>query len=163
MHNDRERSADRRGGIGWIVFGLIIIVHASMMETREYLGATFLTGPGIVPALIGGAIVVLGLAMLLRSMRGEVIAYFQESEFQSGRRVATALALMLFYGLVLIGTIPFALATFVFVTAFILVFNLPVAGRPALAKLVAKAVATGAVTAVTVSFVFQTLFLVRLP
>jgi putative tricarboxylic transport membrane protein len=163
MNHDRERSADRWSGIGWIVFGVVIVVHASMMETREYLGATFLTGPGLVPAMIGTAIALLGLVLFLRGRRGEVMAYFEDFDLESARRVAVALALMLIYGLGMIGTFPFVLATFLFVTAFVMVFNLPVSGTRAIAMLAVKAATTGAVTAFTVDFVFQTVFLVRLP
>jgi hypothetical protein len=162
MENPRERKIDRLSGIGWMVFGAVIVAHAMTMETREYLGATFLTGPGLVPAMIGGSIFLLGLALVLRSMGGEIIAYL-EPEGAGGRRVLIALALMLVYGLGLIGRVHFGLATFLFVTAFVFLFNLPAHGPRAIAILGVKAVVMGALVAVTVSFVFQTIFLVRLP
>ena len=163
MQNQRERKADRLSGIGWIIFGTVIVVHALMMETRDYLGATFVTGPGLVPALIGGGIAILGAVMLLRSFHGEVAAYFDDAGPGAGRRVAISLALMLVYGLGMIGRVPFWLATFLFVTAFVLAFKLPVRGTRAFALLAAKAALTGALTAVTISFVFEAIFLVRLP
>lgn len=162
LDNQRERRVDRISGFAWIVFGLVIVAHAMTMETRAYLGATFLTGPGLVPALIGGSIALLGLALVLRSSGGDVIA-FLEPEGLGGRRVLVALGLMLIYGLGLIGRMPFGVATFFFVAAFVFVFNLPVAGRRALAILAAKALVTGALVAVIVQFVFETIFLVRLP
>lgn len=162
MQNNRERAADRLSGVGWIVFGVVIVGHALTMETRDYLGATFLTGPGLVPAMIGAAIAALGLVLLLRSSGGEAATDFEEGGL-GGRRVAAALALMLIYGLGLIGRIDFELATFLFVTAFVVVFNLPAGSGKRLAVLVAKAAATGLATALVVSFVFETIFLVRLP
>ena len=162
MQSERERMADRLSGIGWIVFGTVIVVHAMMMETRDYLGATFLTGPGLVPALIGGAIIILGATLLLRSLRGEVMAYFDEAG-AGGKRIVIALALMLVYGLVLIGRVPFGIATFLFVTTFVFVFNLPVRGLRGTALLAAKAAVTGGVAALVIGFVFETVFLVRLP
>jgi len=163
MNNQREASADRLSGLGWVLFGTIIIVHALTMETRDYLGATFLTGPGLVPAMIGGAIVILGAVLFLRSRKGEVVAYFNTAETHAGRRVAIALTLMLIYGVGLIGRMPFGPATFLFVTAFVIAFNLPLETRRALALLVAKAALTGALTAFIVVFVFENVFLVRLP
>lgn len=163
MRNERERTADLWSGIGWIVFGVIIVVHASMMETRTHLGATFLTGPGLVPGMIGSAIAVLGVVLVARSLRGQVVPWFAELGEGSGRRVAMALALMLVYGIGLIGSIRFEIATFLFVTAFVIVFNLPQPGPRALALLGAKAAATGLLTAAAISFVFVNMFLVRLP
>ncbi|QYK41746.1 MAG: tripartite tricarboxylate transporter TctB family protein [Paracoccaceae bacterium] len=162
MQNPRERTVDRLSGIGWMIFGAVIVAHALTMETRDYLGATFQTGPGLVPAMIGGAIAVLGLVMTLRSMGGEVIAYF-DAEGSGGRRVLIALGLMMIYGLGLIGRVHFGVATFLFVTTFVFVFNLPVGGQRALAILGVKAAIAGVLVAVAVSFVFQTVFLVRLP
>lgn len=163
MQNDRERSADRLSGIGWIVFGAVLVISSLMMETRTYLGATFTTGPGFVPGLIGLAILVLGVAMLVRSLRGEAIAYFEAVDPAMWWRVPLALGLMLVYALGLVGRVPFGVATFLFLTAFIVAFNLPVPTRGKLGMLLVKAAVTGAATAVTIVFTFQTLFLVRLP
>jgi hypothetical protein len=67
-------------------------------------------------------------------------------------------------GLVGRGGIPFWLATFVFVTSFILLFDWRGrAQRGERVKGIALAVAVGAGTALLVSYVFQELFLVRLP
>lgn len=163
MRNERERKVDRLSGIGWMIFGAVVAVHAMTMETREYLGATFLTGPGLVPGMIGAAIFLLGGVLFLRGRGGGAIAFIEEVGPDAGRRAAIALALMLVYGIGLIGRIPFGIATFLFVSAFVVAFNLPVADRRGLAILAVKALATGALTALAVSFVFQTVFLVRLP
>lgn len=159
MENPRERRIDRLSGIGWMIFGTIIVGHAMTMETREHLGATFLTGPGLVPAMIGAAIAVLGLVLALRD---EPVGYL-EPEGAGGRRVLAALGLMMVYALILIGRMPFGVATFLFVTAFVFVFNLPAGGPRGMAILGAKAAVTGALVAVMVGFVFETIFLVRLP
>lgn len=163
MSEQRERKADLLSGIGWIVFGGVIFVHAMMMETREYLGATFTTGPGFVPGLIGIAIAILGIAMVLRSLRGQVLAYFDDVDGHAGRRVAMALALLLVYGVGMIGRMPFWLATALFVTSFTFVFNLPVRGTRELVLTFGKAALTGVLTAAAVSYIFQTVFLIRLP
>jgi hypothetical protein len=81
-------------------------------------------------------------------------------------RVGAFLVLGLAYaaGLVGRGGIPFWLATFVFVTGFVLVFDWTRrrdAGQTT--KGVLFAVAIGAGTAFVVSYVFQEVFLVRLP
>jgi len=53
--------------------------------------------------------------------------------------------------------LPFGLATFVFVTAFIAIFEYPSFRRMALAPVY------GAVTSLAVGYLFESVFLVRLP
>jgi hypothetical protein len=73
------------------------------------------------------------------------------------------LLLMLIYSIGLVGRVNFGIATFLFIAAFIVLFNLPANGRMALAKLTAKAAATAAITAVVVVLTFRELFYIRLP
>ena len=159
----RDRLADRLSGIFWILFGLVIIVYAQGMDIREHLGATFLTGPGLVPILLGAALCILGLVLILRSYSGRLEGFLLTGETVSDRRALLALALMLVYSLGLVGRIDFGLATFLFITGFIILFNLPIKSGKAAALLALKAMATAAVTALIVVFAFQELFYVRLP
>ncbi|MEZ5936410.1 MAG: tripartite tricarboxylate transporter TctB family protein [Alphaproteobacteria bacterium] len=159
----RDHLADRLAGAFWILFGLAIIVYAQGMDIRKHLGATFLTGPGLVPILLGAALGILGLVLITRSFAGRLEGFLQTGAAFSDRRALIALALMLVYSLGLVGRIDFGIATFLFITSFIVVFNLPVAGAKAVAALLAKAMATAAITAVVVVYTFHNLFYVRLP
>jgi hypothetical protein len=163
MDNSREGWADRMSGIFWILLGLAIAIHSASMDIAAHLGATFLTGPGFVPMLLGGALCILGLVLVLRSMKGRVEAFLAEPGSVSEYRALGAMALMLIYALGLVGRIDFAVATFLFITAFIVIFNLPVAGAGAIAKLTGKAAITAAITSAIVVFVFQELFYIRVP
>lgn len=163
MNTERERNADTLSGVGWIVFGAIVVVLSLMMDRREHLGATFLTGPGFVPMLLGGALCVLGLVLILRSRRRHVLAFFEPPENISNGSVLAALALMLVYSIGLIGWMPFWLATVLFITSFVTVFNLPAGNARGTALVVLKAAITGAVATAVIVLVFEEVFLVRLP
>jgi len=67
------------------------------------------------------------------------------------------LALCFGYAVGLVGRVPFWLATFVFVSAFIAVFEYPSRRRMAAAPLY------GIATALAVTYLFESVFLVRLP
>ena len=159
----REHLADRLSGIFWIIFGLVIIVYSQGMDIREHLGATFLTGPGLVPILLGIALCILGAVLIVRSFAGRLQSFLVTGEKVSDRRAVLALVLMVIYSLGLVGRVDFGAATFLFISAFIVTFNLPVAGSKAAAVLIAKATATAAITTVLVVVAFQELFYIRLP
>lgn len=163
MNEGRERSADRWSGVGWIAFGIVIIILSLMMERREHLGATLLTGPGFVPLLLGSALCLLGLLLVVRDAGGEMMQFLDRTGTMSDKRALMALALMFVYSVVMVGRVPFPIATFVFVTAFIFLFNLPVSNWRRATLLAGKALLTSAIATAVIVFVFRNIFLVRLP
>ncbi len=163
MEHRRDRMADRLSGAFWIFLGLVIVATSLNMDIREHLGATFLTGPGFVPILLGSALIILGTVLIVRSGSAGFEAFLETGPSLSQRRAMGALLLMLIYSLGLVGRIDFGLATFLFITTFIVLFNLPVGGRAALVKLAMKASVTAAVTSVVVVLAFRELFYIRLP
>jgi hypothetical protein len=116
---------------------------------------------------------IFGLLMLART----VVAHLRDhavpvaagaAEPGSATRIVLTLALTLGYGGGLIGRMPFALATFLFVLAFLLAFQwtpalLERARRGALVRTVGTAVLQALLVAATVTYVFERIFLVRLP
>jgi hypothetical protein len=106
MENGRERTADRLGGLGWIALGIAVIVLSLRMETRGHLDATFLTGPGFVPMLLGGSLCLLGLVLIVRASWGQVQTFLAERGTVSDIRALTALARMLVSALGLVGRVP---------------------------------------------------------
>jgi hypothetical protein len=153
--------SDLRGGVGWMVFGLVIVVAAWRMERFDSMGATLYTAPGLVPGLFGALLIMLGGALAWRGWRGVVPA--GESGEGAGpllnRRISAMLALSLAYAALGVGRLPFWLATAVFVAAFCALFSEQVhPGRRAAVALLA-----GALTAAVVVLVFERVFLVRLP
>lgn len=160
--------SDLRGGAGWVGFGLLILIGSWRMERFESMGAQLYAMPGFVPGLLGGALVLLGAVLMLRgwTRRRHAARAGGAPEADDGpaplinRRIAATLALTLAYAAVLIGRLPFWLATAAFVAAFVALYA-PSEQRPA--RRLAVALLTGALTSAVVTWVFQSIFLVRLP
>jgi hypothetical protein len=143
--------ADLLQGALWALGGGAI-VHASWtMERLERLGAPTYTAPGLVPGLLGLVLMVLGVALALRRRAPAPAAPLRWGN------TPLVLALSLGYAAGLVGRVPFWLATFVFVSAFIAVFEYPSRVRMALAPLY------GIATSAVVTYLFESVFLVRLP
>jgi hypothetical protein len=132
------------------------IVHASWtMDRLERHGAALYTAPGLVPGLLGLVLLALGVVLALRALRRGGDARSAPA-FRWGN-TPLVLALCLGYAVGLVGRAPFWLATFVFVTAFIVIFEYPSRRGMALAPVY------GAATSLAVTYLFETVFLVRLP
>jgi Tripartite tricarboxylate transporter TctB family len=144
--------SDAGQGVAWAFGGGLIVYASWTMDRLERHGAAFYTAPGLVPGLLGLVLVVLGVALALRH-RG----ISAPSPAIRWGNTPLVLALCLGYAIGLIGRLPFGLATFVFVTAFIAIFEYPSRRRMALAPLYAAA------TSLAVSYLFEAIFLVRLP
>jgi putative tricarboxylic transport membrane protein len=129
------------------------------------------TAPGVVPGLLGVVLALLGGAMALRSLAAGALrprAGQSEAEVREARaalgRLLLCLALCLGYAVLLVGRVPFWLATGLFVLTFVVVFEWRRgdAARARLAKLAAAGLLAGAAM-LAIPYVFEHLFLVRLP
>ncbi len=156
----------------WVAFGLTVMIAAWRMDRLESQGASLYTAPGLVPGILGTVLLLFGLLLALRAARaggwrlGGVRGSASSQAWARVTRVGGFLVLGLAYaaGLVGRGGIPFWLATFAFVTVFLLLFDgarRRAAGQSM--KGIAFAVTVGAATSFVVSYVFQEVFLVRLP
>jgi len=157
--------SDIRGGVGWVAFGLVILVEALRMDRFTSMGATVYTMPGFVPGMIGVVIMALGLILALRSWR-RLKTLSSPAEFGDlaqpviNGRIGFTILLTLVYAGGLIGRIPFWLATAVFVGAFTWLFAPP---EQSVQRRLTHCVLAGVLTSAVVSVVFQEIFLVRLP
>ena len=155
-------------GVFWIVFGGAVLAHAMQMPIPRHLGATALTGPGLVPAMLGAALILLGAILGIRAWRGHTILSAEEDVADPGQlsilQPIVALVLMVGYAAALILRQPFLPWTVGFVALFVIVFNWSgAADLPRRARLVGGALALGLGTAFIVQFVFEDVFYVRLP
>ncbi len=150
--------SDLWGGAVWIAVGAAIVFESLRMERFESMGATVYTYPGFVPGLIGALVALLGLMLMVRGWRERAVAADAQALFNA--RVLITLGLALTYCLVLLTRVHFVLATAVFVAAFTYLFTDPTQAR---ARRLLVAGASGLVTSLVVFFVFQEIFLVRLP
>lgn len=151
--------ADLRGGLAWSVFGAAIFAGAWRMDRYEAMGATLYTAPGLVPGIFGLVLVALGAALALRARRALTAASEGHAEPLINRRIALTLALTLSYAAVLMGRVPFSVATALFVAAFTWTFT----DAPGALRRVLIAAAAGVLTAIVIVLVFEKVFLVRLP
>ena len=162
--------ADLWSALVWAAFGAIVAVASWRMDRLENLHINKYEIPGLVPGLLGTAIVVLGVLLALRSIaRGALKPVPPEPvEGQGESRIYMAIVLgaMLLYSLVLVGHgLPFWIVTAAFVSAFVFFFDRErqaALGRST-ARQAALALACGVVTSGIVSFAFQEVFYVRLP
>jgi hypothetical protein len=144
---------DRIQGAVWALGGGVIVYASWTMDRLERHGAALYTAPGLVPGLLGLVLLILGVVLAVRGSRGATRA---ASSLHWGN-TPLVLALCLGYAIGLVGRAPFWLATFTFVTAFVAVFEYPSLRRMALAPLY------GAATSFAVTYLFESVFLVRLP
>lgn len=156
----------------WVAFGLAVVIGAWRMDRLESRGATLYTAPGLVPGVLGAILVLFGLLLALRAARagGHRLGGMRWSLASETRVVASRVGVFLVLGLgyaaglVGHGGIPFWLATFLFVTLTIIVFDWTRRQRAGqVTRGLVLAVSVGAGTAFFVSYVFQEVFLVRLP
>ena len=164
--------SDLFSALAWIVFGGAVTAGSWTMDRLEHLHINRYEIPGLVPGLLGAAILVLGLALALRAVaRGalgpQAPAAQAESQAESqARTMAIVFGLTLFYALALVGTgVPFWLGTFAFVSAFIFIFDRErqASLKHSRVKQFVLALVYGMATSAVVSLAFEKIFLVRLP
>ncbi|MCT7377013.1 tripartite tricarboxylate transporter TctB family protein [Chelativorans salis] len=156
------------GGV-FAVLGLAIVYLSWTMPRLEMRGIHPATVPGLVPGLLGLALAFCGVVLGLKAYRegrgaggwSDLLALFRTEE--AGRFCAVA-GLALVYALVLVGRLPFWLASAAFVFAFIVVFETWLSPEPrSLLRSTFLALVQGVIVGVVVTLVFQYGFLVRLP
>jgi hypothetical protein len=141
------------------------------MDRLERQNINPVTVPGLLPGLLGIAMILLGGVLAVRSLRRGALAQplppASAEDGETRKRVGIAIALCCGYGIVLVGHgIPFWIASSVYVTASILVFRRlsrePEERRLGL-KSWANALLIGVLSSVVTWLTFEKLFLVRLP
>jgi hypothetical protein len=179
--------ADLIGGLLWLALGIVITVMSWRMDRLQAQHVNPYTVPGLVPGLLGLAMLLLGTLMAVRGWRAgarltvptmvsETSARAQHIEqtpeqAQAHRairlRIATVLGLCLLFGGGLVGHgLPFWAAAALFVTAAVLILqgaSRKAAGVGLSLRTVLIAAVIGLGAGGLVTLVFQEFFLVRLP
>lgn len=171
---DPQRKGSPRGdfveAIVWIVLGIATTIGAWNMDRLERQDVNPYTVPGLLPGLLGVAIVFFGVLLLGRALRQGALTGApgtrpEPTPANERRRLWTVMALCSGYAIGLLGHgLPFWAATAVFVAVTITILQR--AGRVADGQSlrgVAVAAVIGLASGVLIEFVFQELFLVRLP
>jgi len=169
--------SDRVFGLAWTLVGLAIVVESWRMDRLEQQHINPYTVPGLVPGLLGLVLICFGLVLAVRRAPPAEMPVEQDllgledpppteyAEAADPWRVGLALLLCLGFAGGLVGSgLPFWLAAFTFLFLAMLLFEWPdrrAAGT--LARGAARAAVVAACAAAFITFVFQELFLVRLP
>jgi hypothetical protein len=164
---DAERldpRVDLAVAIVFFLVGAAIFFQAWNMPTFRERGGDIFTAPGIVPGFHGLVIAflaaLLGARAVVRKRRG-LGATSRESTTAGLAGLALVIVLCLAFAVGMVTRLPFWLASAIFVTAFIVIFEWRSGKSPA--RLVATALVVGVGAGVAIAYVFEKLFLVRLP
>lgn len=160
--------ADFYGGLAWIAFGAAVGVASWRMDRLEKMGVSFFTAPGLVPGVLGVLLVICGVVLAARAWRGGAFGPLQRPPVllhpELLARIGVTLLLCLGFALGLVGRVPFwvAAATYLFLQIAVLQYPERKARNEAGRGLVVAAV-IALVAANAIAFVFEKIFLVRLP
>jgi hypothetical protein len=163
--------SDLRDGLGWTALGAAILIGSIRMDRLEAQHINPYTVPGLLPGLLGIAMILLGGILALRSWRRGALRLAMPAptadEREERRRVWITVALCMGYAVVLVGHgLPFWLASAIYVTGSILILqhlSRDADERRFTVRSLVKAVAIGVGSGVITSVVFQEFFLVRMP
>ncbi|MDQ2082207.1 tripartite tricarboxylate transporter TctB family protein [Xanthobacteraceae bacterium Astr-EGSB] len=164
--------ADLVTGAILAAFGLAAVAESYGMPRLAERNINPWTAPGVVPGMLGVIIALLGVILASRSLfagafHPQPVALSPEdaAEQRAGRwRLGMCSLLCFIYAVVLVGHIPFWLATGIFVLIFIIVFEWQANDeQPVRMRKLAFAGGIALLAATIIPYAFQNLFLVRLP
>lgn len=170
-----DKASDPRSelgeGIGWTALGVAILVGSVTMDRLERQDVNPYTVPGLLPGLLGIAMILLGAVLMLRSWRRGALAQAALPATpllrEERKRFWLVIGLCMGYGVVLVGHgIPFWLASSIYVTGSILILqrlSRDEQQRRLGTMAWVKALVIGVAASVITQLVFQELFLVRMP
>jgi putative tricarboxylic transport membrane protein len=143
--------------------GIAIMHQAWQMPRFVEQSGTGLTAPGIVPGFYGAMLALLSGVLGLRALRrGGWAVRGVRGSAADARQLATAAVLGVFYAGVMVGRVPFWMASALFVFAFTTAFEWG-QGPERRVRRVVEAALIGLGTGLSVMLVFEKLFLLRLP
>ena len=159
--------ADFLSGCLWLALAVGIMIVSWKMDQLTHLQATIYTAPGLVPGLLGLAIAIMGILLVVRSLRAGALAQSPTLTFnvRDHWRLLTALALCLAFALGLLGSgLPFWAAAAIFIATFVFVFQFEDRRRNgSILRGAIVAIIFGLICGIAIYYIFQDLFLVRLP
>lgn len=159
--------ADLWAGVFWILFGLAIVWGSWAMDRLAHLQVTIYTIPGLLPGILGASIAFMGVILASRAIRAGALALRQRRSFIPSQhwRLAVSLGWSLIYaGALIKSLLPFWLATAIYIAVFVVIFQYEERrAKGQLARGILIAVVHGLLSGLIIQYVFEDLFLVRLP
>ena len=151
--------------LGWIAFGVAVLVASWRMDRLESLRINPWSAPGLMPGVLGALIVLFGAALALRAQKGD--APQAAANGTSAWRAFLAAALCVGYAGGLLGHgLPFWLLSAMFLFAAILAFrwlDRDAEDGASLGRLALSSAAIALCSSLAIGLVFERVFLVRLP
>ena len=133
MKDRNMPKADFVASIILIAFGIWIVVHSIHMPRFKEFGANPFSVPGIVPGILGTIITVLSLLVFIRAIRRkgyqlDIRTHVLKSVIQdaSFKRMLITCSVCVAYGLGMVGTISYYVATFIYVFTFFNYLSIPI-------------------------------------
>jgi len=171
MKESNMPKADFVTSLVLLTFSITVIVLSIRMPRMEEVGADPYSAPGIVPGFLGVIILFLSIILFVRSILNKghhpEITWHNLTMFVKDEailRVLLTIALSVIYGTILLGSIPYELATFLYSLLFVIIFEYRFdkpfqdQGKTVFFSFVQAILVAGVVAAV-----FRYLFLVKLP
>jgi len=157
-------ASDRVWGPLWIVLGVAITVGSLRIDRLSAQGVEWFAAPGLLPGILGVVIALSGVLISLRAWRAASLTPHDEQS-APWRRVLLTLVVCLGFAIGLVGRgLPFGVAAGLYLFTHISLMQWPerrANGQVLRGLAVAAAIAIG--VGLAVPFVFEQLFLVRLP
>jgi putative tricarboxylic transport membrane protein len=163
--------ADFLTGLALIFLSLYVMIESWRMPRLDHLKVHPLSVPGVVTAFIGVVLLLFGIILVIRSInrRGHRIritgqGFRQMFREPGNQRLLLTAILSIGYAVFLIGTIPYGLATGLYIFFFIVLFEWePGMNIARWRKGILSAVLIATLLSAAVTLVFERLFLVSLP
>lgn len=163
--------ADLITGLVLILFSLAVIEESWRMPRLADLGVRPESAPGLVPGILGIVLLIFGSVLTVRSLRrgGHHLGFSREGFRQTlsrprNLRLIATLVLCVGYANIMIGRMPYWLATGIFIFLFIAIFEWRRdADRRARLRSLAFAIGISVTMTAAVTWVFSNAFLVTLP
>jgi len=163
--------ADFLTGLALISLSLYVMFESWQMPRLEHLKAHPLSVPGIVPAFIGMVLLLFGMVLVIRSVRrgGHRLGFTYEGLRRwfikpGNQRLLLTAILSIGYAGILIGVLPYWLATGLFIFVFVVLFEWERGMNVAQwRRCIIPAALIASLSSAAITLVFERVFLVALP
>jgi len=164
-------TADLVTAVVLFAIGTAMLIGGYTMDRLEFRDIHPASIPGLLPMILGAAMMICAVLLALGarkpqapSAQGGGATPAADDAGTSWRNLVIAGGLSLVYALILVGWLPFFVATAIYIGVFIFTFSSPFKGSGGrLALIAAFAAGFGLAMAAAISSLFQYGFLVRLP
>ncbi|MFT4170951.1 MAG: tripartite tricarboxylate transporter TctB family protein [Rhodocyclaceae bacterium] len=157
-------------GIGWMLFGIVILIASLRMDRLEAQDINPYTIPGLLPSLLGIVMTILGFLIFIRRWTRFKEAGAPTPAARHGRRegmgrMLAVLGICLVFCIGMLGKgLPYWFSGGIFVTVCIVLLSPYQPGEARFtARKVAKAGVIGFIAGIAIALVFEQIFMIRLP